>query len=360
METTLQKLPVKCVLLSLAFFVGMNLLMPYTAHAQETTSDETVASTTASTTDVVVEAESEPEPWFRLGSVSGGRADMNDFVVGPGKIEVSMKPGETRVVEVIVTNRIDNNRRFKIEVEDAIGTIDASRAIQLLGGGERGPYSIQEFISIPGYEFTINLGQRAYIPVTISIPPNTEPGGYYGSVLVQTLHANNPDDNQSQVAPRSPVISRIGSLFFITVEGERNIGGSLSDFSLLDGKLWYEQGPVNFGILFENTATVHLNPYGELSITNLFGEEVGYIELEPWFVLPKALRLREVEWNREFLLGRYTATLKLNRGYDDIVDEATVHFWVLPWKIVVGTFAAVFTVLFLIRLFFRTFEFKRK
>lgn len=353
---TLQKLPVKHVLLSLAVFIVSVVCSQATpAHAQEST--DVATSTSASTTEEVVQ---EVKPWFRIGGISGNSITMNDFVVGPGKVEVTMKPGETRVVEVQVTNRISDDRKFKIEIEDAVGTIDASRAIQLLSGGERGPYSIQDFVSVPGYEFTIDLGQRAYIPVTISIPPNTEPGGYYGSVLVQTLHTSSAEDAQGQITPRSPVISRIGSLFFITVEGERNVGGELKEFSLLDNKMWYEQGPVNFGILFENTATVHLNPYGELSITNMFGEEVGYIELEPWFVLPKALRLREIEWDREFLLGRYTATLQLNRGYDDIVDEATVHFWVLPWKIVVGTFASIFIVLFLIRLFFKTFEFKRK
>ena len=33
-----------------------------------------------------------------------------------------------------------------------------------------------------------------------------------------------------------------------------------------------------------------------------------------------------------------TVTAKVNRGYDDIVDEVSTTFWVLPWKIVLGTF----------------------
>jgi hypothetical protein len=95
-------------------------------------------------------------------------------------------------------------------------------------------------------------------------------------------------------------------------------------------------------------------------VTNIFGEEVGFVELDPWFVLPKSLRVREITWDREMLFGRYTVTARVNRGYEDIVDEMSVSFWVLPWKIVGGVFLVLFIIIFSIRAFFRTFEFKRK
>jgi hypothetical protein len=144
------------------------------------------------------------------------------------------------------------------------------------------------------------------------------------------------------------------------VKGETVIEGETKSVDLIEDKLWYERGPIKLGILYENTGSVHVNPYGQLSITNMFGEEVGFVELEPWFVLPNSLRVRELDWDREFLLGRYTVKAEINRGYDDIIDTVTVSFWVLPWKIVGGTFLVIFTIFFLFRAFFRTFEFKRK
>ncbi|NCT02032.1 hypothetical protein GW766_02155, partial [Candidatus Parcubacteria bacterium] len=78
------------------------------------------------------------------------------------------------------------------------------------------------------------------------------------------------------------------------------------------------------------------------------------------FVLPASLRLREITWNREFLFGRYVVTARINRGYDDVIDEVTTSFWVLPWKIVGGIFIAFFIIIFSVRAFLRTFEFKRK
>jgi hypothetical protein len=136
--------------------------------------------------------------------------------------------------------------------------------------------------------------------------------------------------------------------------------GKTQAISIIEDKVWFESGPIEMGILYENTGSVHVNPYGELSITNMSGDEVGFIELEPWFVLPTSLRVREITWDREFLLGRYTVNAKVNRGYDNIVDEVSVSFWVLPWKIVGGIFLILFVVIFTLRAFFRTFEFKRK
>jgi hypothetical protein len=159
---------------------------------------------------------------------------------------------------------------------------------------------------------------------------------------------------------RSPIIARIGTLFFITVPGAVEKSGELKDFSVVGDKIWYEKGPIDLSVLFENKGSVHLNPYGEIRIKNFFNEEVGFVELDPWFSLPKSLRSREVSWDRELLFGRYTATAYINRGYEDVVDEMSTTFWVLPWKIVGGIFFTLFIILFSIRFFLKTFEFKRK
>lgn len=316
-------------------------------------SADTASSSTATT--VATEATSATqEQWYRSERIEGD-IDVGDFVVGPGRAEISVSPGETIVQEITVTNRISAGRTFKLEVEDIAGTLDGSSAVEL-SGSERGPYSIRDYISFPTNTFTLDLGERARIPVTITIPADAEPGGFYGSVLVSTDRTGESDPG----APRSPVIARVGSLFFVTVRGDVEMTGQTKSIQTLDGKVWYEEGPVNLGITYENTGSVHVNPYGEVSITNMFGEEVGFVELEPWFVLPKSLRTREITWDREFLFGRYNVTARINRGYEDQIDEVTTTFWVLPWKIVLGIFLAVFVIVFSLRAFFRTFEFKRK
>lgn len=308
-------------------------------------------------TDIVSSEESVGLP-YEVETLLGDEV-YGDFVLGPGKLEVSINPGETKVVEVTVSNRTGVERIFEVTVEDATGSTDPTQTLVLLGG-EHGPYSMKDYVSVKASRFKLPHNQRARIPVTISVPPNIAPGGLYGSILVSTVSQEAKAGGDEGTKPQSAIVSRIGSLFFITIPGAVEKEGSLKNFGTVPEKKFYQEGPVDFGILFENTGSIHLAPYGEIRITNVFNEEVGYLELDPWFVLPQALRLREVTWNRDFLFGRYTATAQINRSYDDVIDEMSYTFWVLPWKPVTLAFLTLFFVLFLIRAFFKNFEFKRK
>jgi hypothetical protein len=344
------------------FFLAILGITPLTRDVfaqQENLDISESISTTSVESDGIILAEPADEMredlWYKSERIRGN-IDAGDFVVGPGRTEINIKPGETVIQEITVTNRISDNRTFKLEIEDIQGSNDGSSAVSLMAE-ERGPYSIRDYLTFPEEIFNLDLGERARIPVTISIPPDAEPGGFYGSVLVSTVQVG---EVKEEVAPKSPIIARVGSLFFLTVEGDVYVEGKTVSLDLLDHKVWYESGPIELGILYENTGSLHVNPYGELSVKNMLGEEVGFVEIEPWFVLPKSLRIREITWDREFLLGRYTVDAKINRGYEDVVDEVSVSFWVLPWRTVGGLFLTLFIVIFSFRAFFRTFEFKRK
>lgn len=296
--------------------------------------------------------------WYKKEAITGNNIQVGDFVVGPGKIEVTVKPGETVTKYMTITNRISDGRSFGVAVEDMSGSADPTQSVVLLGDA-RGPYTLKDDVFFHDNKVDLNLGERAVVPITITMPQNAQPGGYYGAVLVSTLETR-PKNQEVTTDIQSPIISRVGVLLFITVSGKVDTSGSLTKFSTIGDKWWFQSGPVNLGLLFENTGSVYLNPYGEVKVQNIFGEEVGLVEVDPWFVLPKSLRLREVTWDRQLLLGRYTFTAKINRGYGDIVDEKVFHIWVLPWKIVGGLFIIIFLIIFLIRFMFTHFEFKRK
>ncbi len=345
-----QKIVYIIALLAIGLFIT-NL----SARAQDntqTTSEGVVSETVSTSTPVIQDDNS----WLKIEKLTG-TVNQGDFVVGPGRAEIEVKPGQTVTYDISVANRISDDRQFELMVEDVSGSQDGSQSVIMLGD-ERGPYSIKDYISFPRNTFKLDLGERAKIPVTISIPEDAEPGGYYGSVLVSTVRSSGGADAVG--AASSPIIARIGTLFFITVPGDIKKGGELKEFGLVNKKLWYESGPIDMAILYQNTGSVHLNPYGEIRIKNLFNEEVGFVELEPWFSLPGSMRSREVSWNRELLFGRYTVTAYINRGYDDVIDEKSFTFLVLPWKIVGGAFLVLFVIIFSIRFFFRNFEFRRR
>jgi hypothetical protein len=282
-----------------------------------------------------------------------------DFVVGPGKTELTIEPGNSKTVELLVTNRTGVPRTFKFEVEDAAGSNNPTQSVVLLGN-DRGPYTLKEYVKLPQMSFDLNHNERARVPVTIAVPPDAEAGGRYGSVLVTTVTKDVIKGDTSATTPTSAIISRVGSLFFLTIPGDTRVDGELQSLKTVPDKTFFATGPIDFQLLFENKGDLHLNPYGEIRITNILNEEVGSIDLDPWFALPKSLRSREVAWTRELMIGRYVATARINRGYDDIIDTQVVTFWVLPVKLLFIIFVGLFAVFFLLRFVANNFELKRK
>jgi hypothetical protein len=281
---------------------------------------------------------------------------VGDFVVGPGKVELDIKPGESKTVNLLISNRMGDERVFNLDVEDIRGSDDPETPVVLLGS-DKGPYSLRDYVSFDQSSFDLPHATRAVVPVTISIPADAEPGGYYGSVLVST--ASKPND-ASGAEGAAHVISRIGVLFFVRVPGDVKEEGKMVQFDTTAGKHLFASGPISFGISFQNTGNVHLNPYGEIRVKNIFGEEVGFVEVVPWFALPNSLRFREVVWNRDHLFGIYTAEARINRGYDNIVDTSSVTFVIVPWKSILVAFAVLAAVIFALRFIATRFEFKRK
>lgn len=283
----------------------------------------------------------------------------SDFVVGPGRFQLEVAPGESRTVEMTVTNRMGIPKTFSLSTEDMSGTSDADNAVVLLGD-QVGPYSIKDYITVPQTKFVLNHAEQVRIPVTVRLPADAEPGGFYGSLLTEIVSDDVDVGNPDGTLSGSKIISRIGTLFFVTTPGAIDRSLELKEFSTLGDKKFYTKGPIDFNVVTENTGSVHVTPYGELRIFNTLGNEVGFVELQPWYVLPKAVRNKEMKWNREFLVGRYTAVLELNRGYENITDKVSYSFWVIPLELVGGVFAGFFVLFIIIRFFFSRFEFKRK
>ena len=283
----------------------------------------------------------------------------DDFVVGPAKTELFLKRGEKVTKSLSVVNRTDREQIFTVEIEDFTGSRDLKQSVVLLGN-DRSPYSLRDYIKPEQNSFKLKSKQRGVIDVVISIPNDAEPGGHYGSVLVSSAPSSQEED---ELDNKTRTISRIGALYFVRVEGKVKEDAKLTGFRMENSKSFYEKGPFNFELLFENNSSVHLTPGGRIEVKNMIGRKVKDLEVSPFFSLPDSLRASVVAWESDFALGRYTATATINRGYRESLDEVdiqTISFWVLPWKIVVGFLVAIIIVAFILRRLVGSFEIKRK
>ena len=280
---------------------------------------------------------------------------FSDFVVGPGKVELTLKPGESKTINVSVSNRLGEERTFDIVTEDIKGSEDPEQTVVLMGN-ERGPYSLKDFFEYSAASFVLPHAKKAIVPITIHAPEKAEPGGYYGSVLFKT--APNKTGADGAVAGAA-IVSRIGILFFVTVPGSNDYKGNLESFITKAGSI-FTKGPIVFQLRFRNSGNIHLDPSGEISIKNMIGTEVDRVPVETWFALPQSLRSREVIWDRGYLMGRYTATAKIDRGYDDQKDTMSLTFWVIPWQPIAIVLGIILVLFFIIRFFASHFEVQRK
>jgi hypothetical protein len=285
---------------------------------------------------------------------------QNDFVVEPGKTEIFANPGDTINKSITITSRINKTVKFKLTTEDMVGTNDASSPIKLLGDGI-GPYSIKNFIEPEITEFSLDLGDKITIPVKVSIPIDAEPRGYYGALIV----SNEPEILENSQNPgaegKARLISRIGSLFFLRINGEGEESGSLENFKIIGpDKVFYDKRPSGFEISFKNTGNVHLVPHGLITIKNILGKDVGEIPVDAYFSLPDSIRYREVLWSNGTGLGRYTANLALYPGYGNENQETKISFWIIPWKILLITFVSLIIFISFIYYILTRFELKKK
>lgn len=289
---------------------------------------------------------------------------QNDFIVEPGKTEIFLNPGESIVKNIAITNRIGKKVKFRLTTEDMTGTNDPETPIVLLGD-EKGPYSLKNLIEPEITEFSLDMGERIVVPVKISIPVDAEPRGYYGALIV----SNEPEILGDESSPvneaegKTRLISRIGSLFLLRINGEGKESGSLEDFKLIGPeKPFYEKRPKGFEVSFRNDGNVHLVPYGNISIKNILGKKVADIPVDAYFSLPDSVRYREILWKEGSGLGRYKADLSLYKGYgnENNNENATLYFWIIPWKILLAVFLGLLIVISFIYYILTRFEIKKK
>jgi hypothetical protein len=199
--------------------------------------------------------------------------------------------------------------------------------------------SLAEWITTPT-ALVVNAEQTAELPLLISVPNNAPPGGYYAALLISTQSVND-GEKRTQVLT-SQVIS---SLVFLRVSGELVETSSIRSFRSTDYIV--NRPTATFELRIENKGNVHVQPQGEITITNMWGQKRGTIPVNQQTlfgnVLPNSVRRYAFDWTSEWSIsdiGRYTAEATLAYGYESKqFMSAETSFWVIPWKIILSLIA---------------------
>jgi hypothetical protein len=265
--------------------------------------------------------------------------------IGPPIINLVADPGETVSATISIRDVSDGPLLVTAQINDFVAGDELGTPKLLLEDGEESPYSMKTWFSPIG---SLELQPREIVEqrIQIHVPASAAPGGYY-SVIRFTGTA--PDIDTSGVS----LSASIGSLVFLRVNGdvERNI--SIEEFTTSsrgNATGLFQSAPIDFVVRLKNEGTIHEQPTGKVTVSDMFGNKVGIVNvnLPPRNILPDSVRKFEQSFDssvigNRFLFGRYTADLEVAYG-DGQTVTSRISFWVIPYTligvIVLGLIAA--------------------
>jgi len=259
------------------------------------------------------------------------------IVIGPPKVELAMKPGESVTRDITVTNRTGSTVTIEISTEDFTGSSNPSEAF-VFKGTEDGSRGARRWLQPEISSLVLQQGETVTFKTRVNVSKDADPGGYYAALFASSTF---PTENEQGATVDTS--SRVFSLFLIEVTGAIRKEGTMDppEVPSLSG-----DGPIDIGLVFRNQGNVHLKPSGRVTITNMVGQTVAEIPVSEWVVLPDSARRNIIKWDTEFMFGRYTVTAEIGFTADGTPIVVSSTFWAFPWKIML--FVALLVILMLV------------
>ena len=256
--------------------------------------------------------------------------------VSPTVFELSANPGDSIANSFRIINGTDQEltlqatpKNFTASGEE--GAVDLTE--------DETSFSLASWISVEPRQTVIPARGSQTFDFTIDVPANAEPGGHFGSVIVNTQPI-------AIDASGAAVSQEAGPLILVSVAGDIEKGGQIAQFKAQKG--FWETGPIVLETRVENQGNVHFKPSGTIIIKNMFGQQVTTIDLEERNVLPGTIRKLVNEWNPGFAAGKYTADLTVVFEDGQNVATASASFIVFPWKVIIPAILGVILLIFLL------------
>lgn len=270
----------------------------------------------------------------RSVSAQGSQSSIS---ISPLTFELTSNPGDTISNVVKVFNNGDQPMNVVMEIRDF--TAAGEKGEVALGTLENQSFSLVHWVKVEPQSFVLEPKSFKVVEYTVTVPPNAEPGGHYGTILASLT--------SSASSTGAALAQKIGSLLLLQVSGQVKENLTIKSFK---APSFSEYGPVELDIRFENKGSVHLKPRGFVTVKNIMGDEVARLDIPQSNILPNSVRKLVMSLNQKWLWGRYDATLAAIYGTTNEPMSETVSFWVFPWKVALGiTIGALLVLIILFR-----------
>jgi hypothetical protein len=255
------------------------------------------------------------------GSAKGETPPAFSLTVSPARLVVPVGQSEKEQI-FDVSNSGSQPLHVEVSVEEF-----SQRANGQLAFAPATPLSAANWVEAGPTSFDLDPGEHQPVRVSISLPPDPEPGERYVAVVFKVPPV---------AAGRNILVSRaIGAQVLIGVPGVaiRRIG-----VGPLDAPRWADGGPIRFRVEVRNLGNFHRDFIQPDNLEAVVGQEQS-IELPDFSVLGNSRRVIEAEWQDPplFCICRIQVDSDDGRG-GRVHTEATII--VLPLRLILGLLLA--------------------
>lgn len=259
------------------------------------------------------------------------------FRISPARDEMSIDPGKTIIRTILIRNVTSKESTARAVIDDFGPADDESGTPQLLIGEkaiDNYQYSIKPFVAqIP--DLTLGPGEEKEVEAVFTVPESTAPGSYFGVVRFVTLNEIGEFTGQAGVGLNASV----GTIFLVDVPGETYDLVSLEQSGVTkDGKFGrlFSSAPDTYVVRLKNEGNTFQAPFGTVKVKDWRGNVVQEFEFNGTDprgnVLPSSIRRFDSELKDIGSVGRYKIESSISYGGGGNIINASVTFWVLPWK----------------------------
>lgn len=245
------------------------------------------------------------------------------LVVAPARQTIAIDTGKTENLQIKFFNESSSPISGNLRAVDFVVTGNDGSPILL----EDQP---NDWVKLPYDRASIPAGDVLKVNFKVSVPKDAIPGGRYVAIIFEQTGQIPTQTSNNESA--SAISSRIVGLLSIRVNGTITESAFVNIFRV-PKFLEFGKIPVYFEIV--NKGGYHINPKGQVTLTNWFGKEIERVTIDDKNIFPNAKRSYEAKLGETWMFGKYKVNLVASYGETGktVVDES--YIWVVPVTIII-------------------------
>ncbi len=281
-------------------------------------------------------------------TISSAASSADGVQVSPLRSDVTIKAGQSQVIDMYVTNITSVPETLSGVVNDFVANSnETGQPSILIGKNIHEKHGLKKF-AVPIPNFTLQAGQQKEIPITLKIPSNTPGGGYYGVVRFGPASIGGKNTTVS-------LSGSVGSIILLTVPGKIKQQLSIASFDVSNGtpsNFFTSNQHINAVVRFQNEGNIQVAPFGKVLLKTSSNKIISVYNVNnvtpPGNVLPNSIRRFFIPLKKVSSFGIYTVEGNFGYGSSGQTLSASTTFYVIPLTLIMIIIIFIILVIFFI------------